>query len=120
MIFISVDLPEPDGPINATYSPFEIDRSIFLRAFTFSVPITYFFEIPFNSRRAFDIKWCFENGAAKVSSIWLLKCYFLFLTSTFSFSQVFLKLKSNLFCDEKKGNCGLHFYKMNLTIQINS
>src|SRR5580658_2554173 len=41
--FISVDLPEPEGPIMATYSPLRICRSTPLRACTFSEPISYTF-----------------------------------------------------------------------------
>ena len=37
--FISVDFPEPDGPMIATYSPFSITREISRRAYTISSPI---------------------------------------------------------------------------------
>src|SRR5215470_20341471 len=39
--FISVDFPEPEGPIIATYSPFRISRSTPLSACTCSAPISY-------------------------------------------------------------------------------
>src|ERR1700722_8421417 len=39
--FISVDLPEPDGPMIATYSPLRISRSTPFRARTCSAPISY-------------------------------------------------------------------------------
>src|ERR1700722_3736396 len=41
--FISVDLPEPDGPMIATYSPLRICRSTPLSARTCSAPISYTF-----------------------------------------------------------------------------
>src|SRR5208282_667522 len=41
MRFISVDFPEPEGPMMATYSPLRICRSTPLRACTFSEPISY-------------------------------------------------------------------------------
>src|SRR5580700_1923802 len=43
MRFISVDFPEPEGPMMATYSPLRICRSIPLRACTCSAPISYTF-----------------------------------------------------------------------------
>src|ERR1700759_34903 len=41
--FISVDLPDPDGPMIATYSPLRIVRSTPLSARTCSEPISYTF-----------------------------------------------------------------------------
>src|SRR6266852_2395320 len=38
--FISVDLPEPDGPMRATYSPLAISTSTPRRACTCSAPIS--------------------------------------------------------------------------------
>src|SRR5580658_10380803 len=43
MRFISVDFPDPEGPMIATYSPLRISRSIPLRACTCSEPISYTF-----------------------------------------------------------------------------
>src|SRR5580698_1152719 len=43
MRFISVDFPEPEGPMMATYSPLRICRSMPLRACTCSEPISYTF-----------------------------------------------------------------------------
>jgi hypothetical protein len=37
-IFIKVDFPEPDGPINATYSFLKIDNSIPFNTGTGSLP----------------------------------------------------------------------------------
>src|SRR5690606_2941108 len=39
--FISVDLPDPDGPMIATYSPFSIDRSMPRSAWISSPPIRH-------------------------------------------------------------------------------
>src|SRR5258708_30164803 len=39
--FISVDLPEPDGPMMATYSPLRISTSTPRNACTCSAPISY-------------------------------------------------------------------------------
>ena len=39
MMFISVDLPEPEGPMMATYSPRWISSETPARAWTFSCPI---------------------------------------------------------------------------------
>ena len=39
MRFISVDLPEPDGPMTATYSPFWISKLTPRRAWISSAPI---------------------------------------------------------------------------------
>src|SRR5690606_35858036 len=39
--FISVDLPDPDGPMIATYSPFSIDRSTPRSAWISSPPMRY-------------------------------------------------------------------------------
>ncbi len=40
MRFISVDLPEPEGPTIATNSPFSILRSMPLSASTFTLPVS--------------------------------------------------------------------------------
>ncbi len=40
MMFISVDFPEPDGPMIATYSFSAMSRSTPARAWTFSAPIS--------------------------------------------------------------------------------
>src|SRR5258706_10400465 len=40
-MFISVDLPEPDGPMIATYSLVSMSRSTPFRAWTFSSPTSY-------------------------------------------------------------------------------
>ncbi len=40
MRFISVDFPEPDGPMIATYSPRSTPRETPERAWTFSSPIS--------------------------------------------------------------------------------
>ena len=40
MRFISVDLPEPDGPMMATYSPFSMVMLTPRRAWISSLPIT--------------------------------------------------------------------------------
>ena len=37
-MFINVDLPEPEGPINATYSPASIFNEADLSAVTFTSP----------------------------------------------------------------------------------
>src|SRR6185369_6274474 len=40
-MFIIVDLPDPDGPMMATYSPSAMSRSTPSSAWTFSVPTSY-------------------------------------------------------------------------------
>ena len=45
MRFISVDLPEPDGPMIATYSPRSIVNVTPRRARTFSSPTEYVFSM---------------------------------------------------------------------------
>ena len=38
MVFISVDLPDPEGPMSARYSPFSTRKVAFSKATTFTSP----------------------------------------------------------------------------------
>src|SRR4051794_2473290 len=49
MMFISVDLPEPDGPMIATYSPCSMRRSMPRRASNSMLPLRYVLRAPTSS-----------------------------------------------------------------------
>src|SRR5450432_2966969 len=60
--FISVDLPEPDGPVIAMYSPRFTSNETPCRAWTFSEPIVYVFQMSRMEIIAAGATWPLAGG----------------------------------------------------------